>query len=396
MENKLEYLRNTRVKTSVDEDGTIIQTTQRGVYETAKETLKIYDGVVGIGEGKKIKDGKKTDIDSIYVYVKQKKCKKDVKSGEVIPSVIDGKATDVIELGEVYALGVIPENTKESITGRYRPLVGGCSIGETTVTAGTNGIPGTRDGQKGNISNSHVILKNMRDDLGKQRPLEIYQPGPHDGGGTPANNLYGDTVSAVVVPVGMPAYNDVGFVANRNMQDWTPKMHAKFKEYTGYDLPVGMATLEVGDEVFKVGRTTGLTIMNVFDLFGDVSVNYGKDGNILHKACIILTRGSNGGDSGSCVFKMINGKPYLVAYLFAGSTTHTICHEIQNACNILRFIPAYEEPHEDDDDDDGDDDEPSEPLKKTIISTFDLLVGNVIPITGTIKEEETWNHMLCI
>mgnify|MGYP001826054280 CR=1 FL=1 len=61
--------------------------------EVEAELLKL-PGVTAVDVGRKIVDGKKTDVLAIRVYVKEKR---DVPEEEVVPKQIQGVPTDVIE-----------------------------------------------------------------------------------------------------------------------------------------------------------------------------------------------------------------------------------------------------------------------------------------------------------
>ena len=332
-----------KINSEEKKDGTVIQVDSEIYAVSSKiDEIEQIKGVHGTSRGKKITDGKVTDVNAIRVWVEKKKDKNKLTKKERIPEQINGVPTDVIELGEVWATGRMPkiQTKSQSITEKYRPVPGGTSICESTGTAGTMMVPGKRRGVKSALTNTHVACKSMRKDLKDQRPLYILQPAPYDGGQYIGDKI-GDTTSAVIVPEGYTAFNDVA--AFDNLDAWTPEMHQLFKDYTGgYNMAVGVGIMEVGDMVFKVGRTTELTEMQVVDLDAPANVNYGgSDGVIPHKACIVFTAGSAGGDSGSAIFKMVNGVPLLVAYLFAGSSQYTIGHEIQNALSIMDFLPAW-------------------------------------------------------
>ncbi len=330
----------------VKEDGSVVQ----GLVEedlldsrtptTLNNELEKYPNYVGYRLGTKVKGGQDTGNRALVILVEKKVSKLELKPQEVIPETIAGEKTDVQVFGKMPSIQPTIQTRTQSITEHIRPVPGNCSIGEESVTAGTAGFPAKRDGALGHFTNSHICLKNVRDDLKDQRPLHIFQPGPYDGG-TPVVNYYADTVTAVVMPEGQPAFNDCGWAqgnAPNNIADYCHLM----EKYTGHKLPAGLTTLKVGDKVFKIGRTTGYTEGNVVDLDTATNVNYGPDGVVLHKACLIFTNMSAGGDSGSAIYKMVDGKPYIVAYLFAGNGQYTIGHEIQNASSILRLTPLLE------------------------------------------------------
>lgn len=68
-----------------------------------KELMKKY-GVTGCAVGYKYIEGKKTNRLCIICYVKKKKTKEKLKKKDMIPKLIEGIPTDVVESGEFRAL----------------------------------------------------------------------------------------------------------------------------------------------------------------------------------------------------------------------------------------------------------------------------------------------------
>ncbi len=66
----------------------------RRVKEGVEKDLLTLPGVIGVDIGKKIVGGDKTDELAIRVYVEEKR---DVPPEEMIPAMIDGVKTDVIQ-----------------------------------------------------------------------------------------------------------------------------------------------------------------------------------------------------------------------------------------------------------------------------------------------------------
>jgi len=76
----------------------------RRVKEKHKADLMKKDGVMGCGLGYKYVEGRKTDKLCIICYVKEKKPEEKLKKQDIIPKVIEGISTDVVESGELRAL----------------------------------------------------------------------------------------------------------------------------------------------------------------------------------------------------------------------------------------------------------------------------------------------------
>ncbi|HEY4691509.1 MAG TPA: hypothetical protein VIK33_19525 [Anaerolineae bacterium] len=68
-----------------------------------KEWMRLPN-VVGVGVGYRTRGGVRSDEVSIVVSVKKKVPASQLKSGEVIPSSIEGVPVDVVETGEIRAM----------------------------------------------------------------------------------------------------------------------------------------------------------------------------------------------------------------------------------------------------------------------------------------------------
>lgn len=108
-----------------------------------------------------------------------------------------------------------------------------------------------------------------------------------------------------------------------------------------YELGIlkGWRKLQVGDEIRKSGRTTGVTI-GVIDYIGTVQVSYGSAGvAFFEEQFVSLSMLCAGGDSGSPVD---DRHLLLGGLLFAGSDTSTILNQIEHVWNELNFHPLSE------------------------------------------------------
>ena len=114
---------------------------------------------------------------------------------------------------------------------------------------------------------------------------------------------------------------------------------AGYLPYHGKAAPTGMATAFLGDRVFKVGRTTGLTegiitavsvvVPTLYDFgccwFQDAITIQGVHGTLF----------SDGGDSGSVV---VNDRNQIVALLFAGNGRQSYACSIADALSSLNCV----------------------------------------------------------
>jgi hypothetical protein len=82
-------------------------------------------GVVGVGFGVKLVGGLPTGGWAVRVYVRTKRPRGQLTMSELIPDTIEGRPTDVIGIGDIWAL--------------QRPVNPGVSIGHVDISAGTLG-----------------------------------------------------------------------------------------------------------------------------------------------------------------------------------------------------------------------------------------------------------------
>ena len=323
------------------------------VKEKHSAKIMAKKNVVGLGVGYKETKGVKTDRMALVVMVKKKVPIQELKKGDVIPGEIEGVVTDVIEVGEIVAL--------QERTDRWRPAPGGVSIGHYKITAGTLGVL-VRDVETDEIlilSNNHVLANS--NDATQGDP--ILQPGPYDGG-TVAGDTLANLERFVPIqfeseqpPVPCPFSQATARVANffawlvgskhrllpvviqqANQVDGALAKPASTDVVSKEILEIGEVTedteAELGMEVRKSGRTTGLTRGTVQLLDASVSVDYGGGKIAFFTNQILTTNMSQGGDSGSLLVDGEGNK--AVGLLFAGSDTVTIHNPIASVKDALK------------------------------------------------------------
>ena len=98
--------------------------------QVSAPTLLGLPNVVGVGRGDKFVKGESTGRPAVTVLVKQKLPKDALQACDLVPMSIADAYTDVIEVGEVVALGV-PSLAGPNITRteRHRPAMPGVSAG---------------------------------------------------------------------------------------------------------------------------------------------------------------------------------------------------------------------------------------------------------------------------
>ena len=336
------------------------------IQEEIQEDYLDKDNVVGIGIGKKIKDGRETDDTCLTVLVTQKLDKDLLSSESIIPEFVEGKKfkTDVIESGEVFAgadpaILEPPVKTKvngkaaavrtkwteemtlteefggldiQALRGRSRPCEGGYSIGHYKVTAGTYGtavykkqdFPGVPT-KFFILSNNHVLANTNDARIGDP----ILQPARFDGGMVPQDII-----------ARLTAYKRIDFLPP-NGGGASNYVDAAIAEGQFHDLDrriywignvKGIRNINVGEIVQKTGRTTNYSTGRTMAINATLNVNYGNGKVARFVRQIVTTAMSAGGDSGSLLCDMDNN---VVGLLFAGSNRVTIHNDIRYVQQIM-------------------------------------------------------------
>lgn len=318
------------------------------LLKSVRSSLMGRKNVVATGIGYKISAGKKTGDLSIICSVERKEPSSRLLASEMVPASVDGIPTDVVATGRIRAL--------QPPTGRFRPALGGVSIGHFEITAGTLGCLVRKNGELFILSNNHVLANSNDAAIGDP----ILQPGPYDGGMNPADKI---AELAEFVPITYsgssstcPVANSIADVCNllaaitgsdtrlqaisvqaaENLVDAAlarPVNPADVRnDMLGIGAIAGTAEGSLGMAVKKSGRTTGLTTGEIEQIDVTVNVSYGGDRVAQFHDQLLAGAMSQGGDSGSAVLDTSNN---LVGLLFAGSDQTTVINRIQNVFSIL-------------------------------------------------------------
>ncbi len=350
--------------------------------KAAMELLKKRN-VVAVGRGTKKVEGIETRQPAIVVSVKRKVPLAALSRKDRIPEVVNGRPTDVVDVGgeitlrlddprfnkrnaprrlqavqsiEHKRLGVMG---KQDITARERPAHPGCSIGHKDITAGTFGAV-VYENQTGGwmiLSNNHVLANVNKGEIGDH----ILQPGKYDGGQVPT-----DIIATLddFVEIETVSSSDCPFTsAMIRIWNWLSGLFGRHSRLSSYRdvtnkvdcalaLPMspesidpfipdigtvtGVVSPEVGMEVMKRGRTTEITRGKIDSIDNIVNVNMGDgDYAIFEDQTIISGIGgafSAGGDSGSLI---LDKSRRAVGLLFAGNDSITIANDINNVLKAL-------------------------------------------------------------
>ena len=317
------------------------------VQEKNEEKLLDMPNVVGVALGTREKGEKESEEPVLSVLVSHKVVSELLTEDDLVPAKIDDCATDVVEIGEIFAgdAGLVETEdgedddidiqaaTSSRLTRRMRPAPGGFSVGHYKITAGTLGTgcydlsPFPSVPPKYYIlSNNHVLANSNNARIGDP----ILQPGRVDGGRRPRDVI---AWLSRFVPIRFHSgssrptnYVDAA-IAEVNLQDVDRQI------YWGGTIKRLYAAPKVNDIVQKTGRTTGFTTGKVTNINGTVNVNYGGGRVATFRRQIMTTNMSAGGASGSLVANLDEG---AVGLLFAGSARRTIVNNILYVQALLR------------------------------------------------------------
>ncbi|WP_038362318.1 hypothetical protein [Bosea sp. 117] len=197
---------------------------------------------------------------------------------------------------------------------KLRPLEAGSSVGHFRVTAGTLGAFANRrrDGELVMLSNNHVLANENN----ARRGDAILQPGRYDGGRRP-RDVAGRLADWVPLKSGTPNHVDAAIAALAEGVDALVGSYRDIGTLAG----VRNEPLLPGQEVVKIGRTTGLTHGRVTATEVDgLAIEYDVGTVIFDDQIEIEGLGngpfSSGGDSGSLI---LDDKRRAACLLFAGS-----------------------------------------------------------------------------
>lgn len=322
--------------------------------------LMAKPNVVGVATAFKITAGEKTGELGITCLVSKKLPSSQLSKKNRIPEEINGAVTDVIEVGDVKALG-LDDSMADFDTdrkSRLRPAPMGTSGGHYKITAGTNGELLRIKGVLNIGTNCHVAA--MSGDSENAAPY--LQPAPYDGGRNPEDiigYLYKYVpISFIGVPSECPIAKMVISVLNtlsrvlgrktrlmgvyQNTSNLVDAAAVKLivdddvqSHILDIGVPEGTKPAKIDMVVQKSGRTTEHTLNGLITSI-DATINVGYGGGkvaMFTDQIIVAQPGFSGpGDSGSLILDMDG---YAVGKLFAGSDSVTIANHIDNYLKAL-------------------------------------------------------------
>lgn len=276
----------------------------REVKEASATQLMAYPNVNGVGVGYKVVAGRRTDVIAVRVYVAKKLPKAALRPEEILPENLQGVPVDVIE-------ATFHIHQGEDNRTLHNPLVGGVSVGNFILGgSGTLAVSVFDNVTKEDmiLSNWHVLCGRFDCAIGE----EIIQPGT---GGEDTG-----TSSDVVAHLYRAALTDQVDAAIASLTG----DRFLLKEILGLGSVTDVGVPQLGMQVKKSGRTTGLTTGTIVDISADVQIGGYPDGvHTFHNQIHIQNGGmvSRPGDSGSL---WIDDANRAIALNFAGTSDGSI------------------------------------------------------------------------
>lgn len=248
--------------------------------EKVLETLRRYQrrlldhpDVTSVGIGYRIKDGKQTDELSIQCTVDQKLAPEALAEKErtALPASLQAEdgtdiPVDVLQRNYRPSYQITgpsekedEKNYKEMRRTFQNPMFPGISVSNVNGTAGTIGafVFDVKTGESLLLSNWHVL------DNGGKKGDVIVQPGPHDNSATERNRCG----SLLRSHLGIAGDCAVARITQREFDASIVELNR---------IPLRMAKPEIGDNVVKSGRTTGVTYGTVSRTDVIVKLSYGN------------------------------------------------------------------------------------------------------------------------
>ena len=293
-------------------------------------------GVTGVDVGYRMVAGERSDELAIRVHMEQKPAALSFSTrGERLGEF----KIDYIEANYGLANGSAPRTASAASVNRKRrvdPLVGGVSVGNPRVSAGTLGalVWDRNDGAPCLLSNWHVLCGHPDAQVGES----IYQPGKLDRG------TEADTVATLL-----------RWVLNSNADAALARLNGErefVRDILGIQPITGVEERpRLGQLVVKSGRTTGVTEGMIDGMGMSLVLNYKGDQRIIfHDQLRIVPRPpwpdvayevSKGGDSGSIWMAESSGK--AVGLHFAGETDtspsaeYAVANRMSNVAELLNI-----------------------------------------------------------
>ena len=224
--------------------------------------------------------------DKLLVFVTRKQPLSALATEDVVDEQVSGVETDVIEVGTITPMNLVP----------------GSSIGLPTRGTGTLGAPVIDEHRDMFIlTNNHVAADSNRAVM----LSDIVHPGPADGVGYPIGKL------DRYVPILFDAPNRIDAALVRVNNNHKVSVLPSNRPATG----------RTGWRVYKTGRTSGRTQGRIIGRNATIDVDFGSQGVARFINQLVTTNMLEPGDSGSV---LLSWGGYPVGLCFAGSSKVSI------------------------------------------------------------------------
>lgn len=296
----------------------------KNTIERAEKKAERYldDDVLSVAIGNKITTGATTNDRSVTFFVKKKLPKAVLSKKELLPEVIDGFKTDVIDLGGE----IEPLHRKQ-----HRPVVGGISGMTEGLTACTLGAIVFKNNEPHILTNAHCVFGRDINDwaIGKK----WLQPSPNDKGK--------DAIGTVKYPNPLKE-NEI----NKIDSSIVPlDVDYKLEMLNHGDYTKEWVEPTIGKNFYKIGRTTGKTEGVITHTMATALVRYG-DKVLKFFPCFFALQDNYSlvapGDSGSVAFcdkgvlgQVFAASPNLAIFIYGSSIQYEL------GITLDKAEPAY-------------------------------------------------------
>ncbi len=320
----------------------------REVLRAHARRLLAKRNVVGVGLGYKVTHGVTTGELSLVISVARKVDIATLSPSDLVPQLLSGVKTDVVETGMFRAFRPGPRD-------QWRPVVPpGVSVGHYRTTTGTFGCLVRREGKTYMLSNNHILAATNNGHEGDP----ILQPGPVDG--STARDVVAYLAEYIPLDFGTAEpqcpianwaakllnYVAGAFRSNHRLRavKTTPGVNSVdaalaspvspgllSSEILSIGRPTGIGPASLGTHIQKMGRTTGHTRGTITQIDATVQIDY-HGPTARFSGQLIAGPMSQPGDSGSAV---LDANRRVVGLLFAGSDGATVINPIDDVLSAL-------------------------------------------------------------
>jgi len=287
----------------------------QNVKSLVEPNLMKIKGVIGVGG----------TAEKIRIYVEGS------PGFDALPRSIAGYAVEIVKVGHVKALSTMVQEQELAASldaermARIRPCLGGISIGNPKITAGTLGTAISFGGTLYGLSNNHVLAAVSTLQAARAKAGDvILQPGRADGGSSP-DDIIGTLYSYVPL-------NELGsnLVDCAIFKPTSPDMLST--DILGLRPFNGSKKAEVEMQLVKSGRTSGVSTGKALDIDATMSVDYGNF-TATFKHQIVSDFMASPGDSGSLTMDPLDNS--AVGLVYAGSEYITMHNHIGDVFSAL-------------------------------------------------------------